>query len=316
MYLNTDHSGLNKFFGSNDENFILVQAEIRRISQAAPQTIEARYRSMTPYFPAQELFQSYSGNLQVSGIAKGKDSFHVPFSLRGIPVMDKFVGRDAEITRLAQLMISSPTDDIRRKVCVLHGIGGVGKSQLAVEFARKYQKHFSAVFWIAGSTKEKLRRSIAALAQMLPQHQISERARLYSKGAGKDFDAIVEDVLKWFSQPSNKTWLLVFDNVDREYSAESEDFEAFDIKEYLPEADQGSIIITSRLASMWRLAGSDMKLEPFDEPQGELLLNSIVEKPLAGMLNQINTSQGNNKLIRFGRFIRACEIAWRSSVSY
>ncbi len=284
MYLNTDHSGLNKFFGSNDENFILVQAEIRRIFQEAPQTIEALYRSMTSHFPAHELSPSYSGNLQLSGTAKGKDSFHVPFSLRGIPVMDKFIGRDAEIFRLAQLMISSPTDDIRRKVCVLHGIGGVGKSQLAVEFARKHQKDFSAVFWIAGSTKEKLRRSIAALAQMLPQHQIPERARSYSKGASKDFDAIVEDVLKWFSQPSNNTWLLVFDNVDREYSTESEDPETFDIKEYLPEADQGSIIITSRLAGMWRLAGSDMKLEAFDELQGELLLNSIVEKPLTGML--------------------------------
>ena len=46
--------------------------------------------------------------------------------------MDKFVGREAEITRLAQLMISSSKDDLRRKVCILHGIGGVGKSQLAV----------------------------------------------------------------------------------------------------------------------------------------------------------------------------------------
>ena len=284
MYLNTDHSGLNKYFGSNDENFILVQAEICRMFQAAPQTIEARYRSMALYFPAQEIFPRYSANSQVRGIAKGEDPFHVPFSLRGIPVMDKFVGRDTEITQLARLMISSSADDIRRKVCVLHGIGGVGKSQLAVEFARKHQKQFSAVFWIVGSTKEKLRRSIAALAQMLPQHQISERARSYSKGAGKDFDAIVEDVLKWFSRPSNNMWLLVFDNVDREYSTESEDPEAFDIKEYLPEADQGSIIITSRLASMWRLAGNDMRLEPFDEIQGELLLNSIVEKPLAGRL--------------------------------
>ena len=299
IYLNTDHSGLNKFSGSNDENFVLVETEIRRISQSAPQTIEARYRSMTPHFPVEELFPSYSGNLQVSRISKEKDSFHIPFSLKGIPVMDKFVGRDAEITRLAQLMISSPKGDIRRKVCVLHGIGGVGKSQLAVEFARKYQKDFSAVFWIASSTKERLKRSIAALAQMLPQHQISERARLYSKGADKDFDAIVEDVLKWFSQPSNNKWLLVFDNVDREYSAESEDPESFDIKEYLPEADQGSIIITSRLAGSWRQVGSDIKVELFDERQGELLLNSILEKPLASMLNQIYTSQGNNKLTRF-----------------
>ena len=178
-------------------------------------------------------------------------------------------------------MVSSSTNTMYRKVCLLQGIGGVGKSQLAIEFARKHQEYFSAIFWIAGSTKEKLRRSNAALAQRLPQHQIPERARSLSKDPAKDFDAIVEDVLNWFSRPSNNKWLLIFDNVDREYSAQSEDPEAFGIKEYLPEADQGSILITSRLAGMWLLAGSEIELAPFDEPQGELLLSLIVQKPLA-----------------------------------
>ena len=190
-------------------------------------------------------------------------------------------------------MISSSTNNTHRKVCFLHGIGGVGKSQLAAEFARKHQETFSAIFWIAGSTKEKLRRSIAALTQRLPQHQIPKRTRSLSNDIAEDFDAIVEDVLKWFSRPSNNKWLLIFDNVDREYSTLSDDPEAFDIKEYLPEADQGSILITSRLAGMWRLVGSDIKLEPFDEPQGELLLTSIVQKPLAGRLIQKSTIQGN-----------------------
>ena len=205
--------------------------------------------------------------------------------------MDKFVGRNTEITTLAQLMIPSSTNNMHRKVCLLHGIGGVGKSQLAAEFARKHQENFSAIFWIAGSTKEKLRRSIAALAQRLPQYQIPETARS-PEDIVKDFDAIVENVLKWFCRPSNNKWLLIFDNVDHEYSAQSEDPESFHLKEYLPEADQGSILITSRLAGLWRLAGSNTKLEPFDELQGEFLLNSIVEKPLAGRLNQIDTSQG------------------------
>ena len=76
--------------------------------------------------------------------------------------------------------------------------------------------------------------------------------------------------------------------MDRKYSTQSEDPEAFDIKEYLPDADHGSILITSRLAGMWRLVGSDINLEPFDELHGELLLNLIAQKPLAGRLNQRN----------------------------
>lgn len=210
------------------------------------------------------------------------------FSLRGIPVIGKFVGRDTEITRLAELMISSSTKQMHRKICVLHGIGGVGKSQLAAEFSRKHQENFSAIFWIAASTKEKVRRSIAALAKTLPQHQISQRARSFSNDTDKDLDEITEDVLKWFSQLSNDKWLLIFDSVDREHSAQFEDPDSFNIKEYLPEADQGSILITSRLASTWRLAGSDMRVGPFDELQGELLLNFLVGRPLAGMSNYMD----------------------------
>ena len=205
------------------------------------------------------IFVWYSNNSQANKIVEEEDSFHVPFSLKGIPVMDKFVGRNTEITTLAQLMISPSTNNMHHKVCLLHGMGGVGKSQLVVEFARRHQGNFSAIFWIAGSNKEKLRRSIVAHAQRLPPHQIPEMTRSLSKDNVKDFDAIIENVLKWFSRPSNTKWLLIFDNVDYEYSAESEDLEAFDFRDYLPEAGQGSIVITSRLADFRRLAGMNIK---------------------------------------------------------
>ena len=43
MFLDTDHSGLNKFSGRNDENFLLMWPEIDRMVKAAPQPIEKRY---------------------------------------------------------------------------------------------------------------------------------------------------------------------------------------------------------------------------------------------------------------------------------
>ena len=210
-----------------------------------------------PPFSYSRKFSWYSNDSQANKILEVEDSFHVAFNLKGIPVMDNFVGRDSELTKLAQLIASS-TNNMHRKICLLHGIGGVGKSHLAAEFARKHQENF-AIFWITGST-EKLKRSIAALAQRLPQHQIPERARSLSKGSAQDFDAIIKDVIQRFSQPFNNKWLLIFDNVDLEYSAQSTSSEAVDTKEYLPEADQGSILITSRLTSLWRLAGNNIKL--------------------------------------------------------
>ena len=46
LYLTTDHSGLNKFRGLEDENFLLVQPEIQRLVRTAPQRIVDRYRCM------------------------------------------------------------------------------------------------------------------------------------------------------------------------------------------------------------------------------------------------------------------------------
>lgn len=44
IYLATDHSGLNKFRGPEDENFLLVRPEIKRMIQRAPQRAEEQYR--------------------------------------------------------------------------------------------------------------------------------------------------------------------------------------------------------------------------------------------------------------------------------
>ena len=46
MYLTTDHSGLNKFGGVEDENFALVLPEIQRMVRIAPKQVEERYRRM------------------------------------------------------------------------------------------------------------------------------------------------------------------------------------------------------------------------------------------------------------------------------
>jgi len=185
------------------------------------------------------------------------------------------------MTRLTQVLLPTSTDQIRRKVFIVHGLGGIGKTQLSVEFTRKHQRSYSAVFWVDGSTNERLRRSIADLASRLPQHQISEGSRTYSQRGSANVDEVVEDVLKWLSQPLNDQWLLIFDNVDREFSGPSRDPEAFDVKEYFPTADQGSILITSRLMSLCQL-GTDLKLKPVDKLQGSSILENSLGRSVEG----------------------------------
>jgi len=196
-------------------------------------------------------------------------------------VVKTFVPRNVEMTRLTQVLLPTSTDQIRRKVFIVHGLGGIGKTQLSVEFTRKHQRSYSAVFWVDGSTNERLRRSIADLASRLPQHQISEGSRNYSHRGRANVDEVVEDVLKWLSQPLNDQWLLIFDNVDREFSGPSRDPEAFDVKEYFPTADQGSILITSRLMSLCQL-GTDLKLEPVDKLQGSSIFENSLGRSMEG----------------------------------
>ena len=205
------------------------------------------------------------------------------FSLHGIPVVEKFVARNEEMTQLTKALLPT-ANTVRRRVFILHGLGGIGKTQLSVEFIRTYQTSYSAALWVDGSSKERLKRSIADLAGRLPQHQLSEGSRIYSQNGSAHVDEVVDDVLRWLSLSSNDQWLLIFDNVDREYSVPSEDPEAFDVKDYFPTADQGSILITSRLASLSQL-GMDRKLDPVDEVQGANILENSLGRSTDGECN-------------------------------
>ena len=71
-------------------------------------------------------------------LGSSESSYNVPFDLTGVPAIAKFIGRDSEINRLKDLLPSIGTK--RRKVFVLYGLGGIGKTQLAIEFARKHRR--------------------------------------------------------------------------------------------------------------------------------------------------------------------------------
>jgi adenylylsulfate kinase-like enzyme len=52
----------------------------------------------------------------------------------------------------------------RQKIHVLRGLGGMGKTQLAVELARRHHRRFSSVFRLDGRSEDFLKRSIASCA--------------------------------------------------------------------------------------------------------------------------------------------------------
>ena len=70
--------------------------------------------------------------------------------------------------------------------------------------------------------------------------------------------------------------------MDREISTEISDPEAFNLGEYLPEADQGCVLITSRLTNLWHLGGADIRVGHVSELQGESILTNCVGAPVKG----------------------------------
>jgi hypothetical protein len=162
--------------------------------------------------------------------------------------------------RLEQgLLPLTQAGNCRRKILVLDGLGGIGKTQLAVEFARKYQAVFTSVFWLDGNSRDSLKQSIIDCVSRIPEEQVPETSRKYSSSMEDGLDAVVGDFMKWLGKTENKHWLIIFDNVDRDYLQET-DIDSYDVSNYIPDVDHGSVLITTRLAKLRQL-GESLHLE-------------------------------------------------------
>ena len=197
------------------------------------------------------------------------------FNLEGVPKTRQFVDRPAEMAELERVLLPRPRQDEcqRQKTLVLRGLGGIGKTQLAVEFARRYHRRFSSVFWLDGRSEDILKRSVANCAGRIPPGQIPEKSRRYAADASADINTVVKDVMAWLEWPNNTAWLLIFDNVDREYTAKGGDPDAYDVRRYLSGADHGSVLVTTRLARLEQL-GESQQLGKVSTEQGQAILES------------------------------------------
>ena len=209
--------------------------------------------------------------------------YRVPFSMEGLPVTDHFVQRETEMAQLEKFFGTDvDADSRRRKVFVVHGLGGMGKTQLCIEYIRRHKEDFTAVFWLDGSSKNALRQSLANAAARLPKEGLLS-AGLPVPDA-HDVDGSSETLRQWLSRDANTSWLLVLDNIDREWQGASgrADPQAYDFKDYLPPADHGNILITTRLGRLQR-ANASLRLGEVDDNVGREMLEWRAGRALPGM---------------------------------
>ncbi|KAN0072671.1 P-loop containing nucleoside triphosphate hydrolase protein [Elaphomyces granulatus] len=172
-----------------------------------------------------------------------REDFSVAFSLCNVPEIEQFVAREEELAEMHRML----RGDGSRRTVVLHGLGGVGKTQLTIAYAKRHKDSYSAVFWLNIKDEDSLiiRQSFAKAAKQIVRDHPSAR-RLSSVDIKEDLDGVIDAVKEWLSLPNNTRWLMIYDNYDNPKLPGNPDPAAVNIRKFLPESYQGSVIITTR----------------------------------------------------------------------
>ena len=159
----------------------------------------------------------------------GKRIWRVPY-LQNV----YFTGRERLLTRLhtflGRAMILSERE--RYPVAVsqtraIKGLGGIGKTQTAVEYAHRYGNEYDLVLWVRADSREALLAQFAGLAPILGLPYAAETNQHRQ----------AEAVKRWLETEHSQVWLLIFDNVE----------DILLVKEFLPEKGTGAVLLTTRL---------------------------------------------------------------------
>ncbi len=159
-----------------------------------------------------------------------------------------FTGREQILTQLAETLQTGEATALSQPQAI-SGLGGIGKTQIAVEYAHRHRQDYKAVLWTRADTREALISGYVEIAGTLNLPQKDQQ----------DQTIIVDAVLQWLK--TQTSWLLILDNAD----------DLGIVREFLPSPLAGHILLTTRAQSAGRLA-KRIEVRTMDTDAGALLL--------------------------------------------
>ena len=147
--------------------------------------------------------------------------FHVPYERNPF-----FTGREELLEKIRQKMHDDQLKGYKHRIA-LYGLGGVGKTQISLEYCFLYKDDYDYLFWLSAVDQQRLLLSFREIADILTEH--------YDRKFDGTAEEIARAVLRWLE--SKNKWLLIFDNLDDIRIADG----------YLPHTHlSGHVLITTR----------------------------------------------------------------------
>ena len=148
-----------------------------------------------------------------------------------------FTGRVTELRAVSQVLRPGRrTGGVR--ICVVHGLGGIGKSQLAAAYAEERLRHHrSLVWWLSASSHERLTSELLELAACLGIPEHNSKSVMLNR--------------LWGTLRDCPGWLLVYDDVQHHSLGPLPDDADDSRQSLLPHAGHGEVLITTQQREGW-----------------------------------------------------------------
>ena len=159
-----------------------------------------------------------------------------------------FTGREDVLKYLHDAYASSSTMVLGQPQAI-SGLGGIGKTQTAIEYAYRYRSDYQAVLWVMANSQETLVSDFLSIAHLL---KLPEKE-------SQDQNEVIDAVKLWLED--HVGWLLVFDNAD----------DLSLVKDFMPTTKKGHVLLTTRSQATSRIARG-LYLEVMTPEEGALFL--------------------------------------------